>query len=467
MEEKLREKYEKFIKDGGFYICSLLVERKPAESEDPVNGTISFEELMELHDGDSDPLWKKKLWEEFTCSEEISIFYDSLVEAVQYLDMLDLSKAGIKRTEHQHLYPSLLLETYGKGQRPSQVFPNEDKAGTVTPNYVRIRKKGLSLLLDEVLKKNNEENYVDYDFESDEAKAIIEEVLTKVEASHDEKVLLKTRSMFRRIRSQSMAGVIEDSSRTLIDSVEENPVDINMLRSLETKIETVKIKGREYCEIKADSIRGVNTYILFFDERAEDVGPEPCFTKKYLETDGKGKEYRRRYVKEDFEGHDVVICVGPEPKALKTKIFNEGGCAVVRAKKQDHCHSYTLRVDGVNIATRRNPVFRDLDNEYFEEGTFEGHNVVIVANRNIDDLYMIIERGRKFKLRNYLLDLTDEHNNSLNNSYKILLRAYGSLEVIRRISPDNYKKIIEALEKGKNSNRHLKDLWPLACILMF
>lgn len=153
-----------------------------------------------------------------------------------------------------------------------------------------------------------------------------------------------------------------------------------------------------------------------------------------------------------------MVCVGPGPKTLETGILKRGDLDIVCAKRQSYCHSYNLWIDGNYEKSSRNPVFA------VERGFLDEHDVAITANRDLEDLYDIVEAGRKYEIHNYVLTLTDSHNTLLPNSYKILILAYGSLDVLNRISPEKYEKAVNVLEGRKNSK--LDNLWPLACVFI-
>ena len=455
MEEHLRENYRKFITGGAFYICSLLAERTPALCGDPAGGGISWQELLELHEAEGDPGWRQQLLEYFTCPRRILFFYESMVEAVQTLGRIDLGATGRKRADYQSLYPALILETYGRGRILSSAFSYDSTKGAGTVRYDRIRKTALSILIEEIIAENETMGYVDYDFESEETQDVLDEMLLRVDLSQEEEILLQTKRIFRRIRARSLTEEIEEAAGVLIDAVEENPaLDISDLEKLETDVLPARNGS---CVIRGRAETKEGSYILFVDGIAQGVSREPVFSKKFLRTDSRGRSVYRNFTAEDLSGHEALVCAVAGAKALKTKLFCEDGYDIASAKPQAHCRSYTLRVDGAQLDTRRRPYFK-----IYEEGAFLGHKVEILANRDFNDLYLIFEAARKYDLKNYLLKLTDPKRNALNNSYSLLLLAWGSLEVMERVSPENHKKALDVIEARKNAN--LKNLWPLACI---
>lgn len=454
MEEELKENYRKFITDGAFYVCSLLAERTPALYGDP-GGSISWQELLQLHEGDEVPQWRHQLLEYFTCPQRILHFYEGIVEAVYCLKLIDLKKTGRKRGDYQDLYPSLILETYGRGRLLSAVFSYDSTKGAGTVRYDRIRRTALNVLIEDILAENGREGYVDYDFESENARKVLKEMLQRVESAKEEERLVQTKRIFRRVCRHTLTGTIEEAAGALIDAVEENPVPgLSELTRLKTDVLPAE-DGSLIVRGRTDKAKG--TFILFIDGAARGVSRVPIFGKKYLRTDSLGRSVYKRLTPEDLYGKDVAVCKAGGGKALKTKITPEDGFDVVSTRAQAHCRSYTLRVDGVELHKSRRPVFK-----IYEEGAFTGHKVEIIANRDFNDLYLIFEAARKYDLRNYLLELTDPKRNTLNNSYSILLLAGGSLDVIQRVSPENHRKILDVIEARKNAN--LKNLWPLACI---
>ena len=460
MEEQLKENYRKFITGGALYICTLLAERKPAQWDEDGFNAISWQQLLQLHEAEGDARWMQQLLEYFTCPQQIRFFYESLVEAAFYLRHVDLGASGRKRADYQSLYPDLILQTYGRGRALSAAFSYDSTKGAGTVRYDRIRKTAVNILIEEIIAKNGAGRYVDYDFESQQAKEVLQEMLLRVEKAQEEEALKQTKKIFRRICRQDLSEKLEEPLAMLIDSVEENPVpDIKDLKRLDTKVIT-EGESRSRCVITAEEEKGGGAYLLFIDGAVQDVSRRPFFDKKYLRTDSRGKSVYRSLLPGDLTGREVGIFRAAGAKVLKTEVFSEDGYDVANAKEQARCSSYTLRVDGAELYTGKKPYFK-----IFEEGAFFGHRVEILANRNFDDLYLILEAGRKYALRNFLLEFTDPKRNALTNSYSILLLAWGSLEALERISPETHQKIMDVISAKKNAN--LKSLWPLACIFSF
>ena len=459
MKDEVKELYKEFIKDGAFFICSLLVERRPKESDESSGGMFSWKELLELQADESDSLqWRKELLEFFSCSEEVKHFHAALVSAVHLLKTLD---TGRKRKDYQSIYSMLILETYAKGQALSQVFPYDSTKGAGTVRYDRIRKVALNILVDDIIAENSVKGYLDYDFESEEAVKILEELTQKVKTSHDEDVLRQTKKIFRRLDSHSISGKFGDSASMLMEVIDENYIS-GTLKRLDTKIIEKKRAGAEqpennYCAITAETVSYTSTYMLFIDGRLADVGQRPYFDRKFIKTNEKGRDVFRKYRREDLAVHKISIYAGPGPETLKTRVYSESGFDVAEADKQPYCRRYTLKVNDVELDSKKTPYFKK-----YEEGSFAGRKVEIIAKRDLNELYLMLEAARKYGANNLLLDYTDSERNILTNRYSVTLLANGSLDVIRRISPENYKKIKAVIDGAKNAE--IKNLWPLACI---
>ena len=459
MKDEVKELYKEFIKDGAFFICSLLVERKPKESEESSGGMFSWKELLELQADENDSLrWRKELLEFFSCSEDIKHFHAALISAVHLLKILDV---GRKRKDYQSIYSMLILETYAKGQALSQVFPYDSTKGAGTIRYDRIRKVALNILVDDIIAENSVKGYLDYDFEAEEAIEIMEDLTQKVKASHDEDVLRQTKKIFRRLDSNSISGRFGDSASMLMEAIDKKHIS-GTLKRLDTHIIDKKHTGevrpdKTYCAVTAQTVPYTSTYMLFVDGRLADVGQRPFFDRKFIKTNEKGRDVFRKYTKEDLEGHKISIYAGPGPETLKTRVYSESGFDVAEADRQPYCRLYTLKVNDVELDSKKTPYFKK-----YEEGAFAGRKVEIIAKRDLNELYLMLEAARKYGASNLLLDYTDSERNVLTNRYSVTLLANGSLDVIRRISPENYRKIKAVIDGTKNSE--IKNLWPLACI---
>lgn len=457
MKDGLRELYSDFFKKGAFYISTLLVERHLTEIHDSIGG-IPWDSLLELHSNEDNTYWRTQLREFFRCSDDIRDLNENLRGAIYLLETIDVGKTGRKRADYQALYPSLILDTYGKNQNVSQVYPYDSTAGAGTVRYDRIRKTALDILIDGILAKNNENHYIDYDFESDGARYVMEELLYLVEYSHDKEVLGLTRKIFRRLQSYSLSGALSDAKGILLDAVENNPIgNPSNLTQLETRVITTT---GPYCAVIAKAIPATSTYILYIDGQLTDIKTKPFFDKQFDRVEN-GEDKFKLYNREQLEGHNVVICAGPEPEALETEVYSEDGYDVARAKPQSYCKSYSLRIDGYSLDTSKHPYFKK-----YEEGSFNGRKVEILAERDLNDLFLVVEAARKYGVNNnLLLSFTDPQRNLLTNNYSLLILANASLDVIKRVSPDNYRKIEIEIHGGRKAQPNTdKRLWPLACI---
>ena len=268
----VRETYEAFIKGGGFYVAKLLCGRTPALYDKGESFEIPMEYMLVLHvENDANESVEDMIAsysEQFSIGRNIKALYYAIKDMCEYLTEVDM---GAVPHKYQHIYPELILKTYGEGldNITDANLTVENSSGRLS----HVRKTALNLLLD-LISQNDYFGIIDYDFKSNEALETINEIMQNISLAKQNYVLKQTQKTFMRMLRGDTAKEISENLRALLRAIDLN---VNIGQEIDTQSQ-IKQLDDERCLIENRNFALTSKYKLYIDGVHVATSKIPRFT---------------------------------------------------------------------------------------------------------------------------------------------------------------------------------------------